>query len=59
MRASEKLEQTLRILDKGEVDQLDGNKEPVLYGFADLGFLNSRVNSINFTGSRLGTLTQL
>jgi hypothetical protein len=59
MRASEKLEQTLRILDKGEVDQLDGNKEPVLYGFADLGFLNSRVSSINFTGSRLGTLTQL
>jgi hypothetical protein len=32
-------------LDKGEVDELDRNKQPVLLGFADLGFLNSGFRS--------------
>ena len=46
VRASLKLQQTLWILEKGEVDQLDRNKEPVLYGFADLGFLNSGFKTV-------------
>jgi hypothetical protein len=33
---------TLWILDKGDVDQLDRNKVPVLFGLADCCFLNSR-----------------
>jgi len=53
------LGRTLWILEKGKVDQLDGNKEPVVYGYADLGFLDSMFSSINFTGSGLGTLTPL
>jgi len=48
VRASGKLEQTLWVLEKDEVDQFDGNKEPIVYGFADLGFLNSRFESASF-----------
>jgi len=51
--------QTFWILDKGDVDQLDRNKEPVLYGFADMGFLNSRLESPSFQTSARGTLTSL
>ena len=57
VRASGKLEQTLWVLEKDEVDQFDGNKEPIVYGFADLGFLNSRLESPSFGISARGTLT--
>ena len=56
---SGRLEGTFYILEKDEVDQLDGNKTPVLFGFAELGFLNSRSASNDFTGSGFATLTRL
>jgi len=36
------------ILDKREIDQLDRNKEPVICGFADSGFLTSKFKSTSF-----------
>jgi hypothetical protein len=52
-----KPEQSLWISEKGEVDQLDRNKVPVLFGFADLGFLNSRFENASFEITETATLT--